>query len=65
MGALTGSTAKKQFKMAQAAQEGQAARLEAEAAKVAKVEAGQKQAAERGGGMLAYVDERLRKTLGS
>lgn len=65
MDALTGRTARKQYNLAKQAQDDQSARVAAEAAKVARVEVGQKQAAERGGGMLAYVDEKLRRTLGS
>lgn len=65
MDALTGRTAKKQYNLAKEANASTEARLAAESAKVAKVEAGQRQAVERGGGMLAYVDENFRRTLGS
>lgn len=65
MDALTGRTARKAYKLNAAAQADTKERLDAEAAKVAKVEAGQKQAAARGGGMLAYVDEQLKRTMGS
>lgn len=65
MDALTGRTTKRQLALSKASQEATKERLAAEAAKVAKVEAGQRQVAERGGGLLAYVDETLKSTLGS
>lgn len=71
MGAIvdvfTGGGARKQAAMAAEAQARQQAALDAEKAKTAKIEAGQRANAQRGGGgLLAYVDDpgKLKQTLG-
>lgn len=66
MDALTGKTAKKQYNLAREAQDASQARLAKEAASVKAVEDGQRRAAQRGGGgMLAYIDEKLKQTFGN
>lgn len=61
---ITGKRAKQQASLAETAQAEQSARLAAETAKVKKVEEGQKQAANRGGGgLLAFVDDEIRAKL--
>lgn len=64
MSSLTGATARKQYKLAAAAQEQQNQRIADEKSKVDAIEAGQKRVRKGGRGLLAYIDDDLRSTFG-
>lgn len=61
---VTGKSTKQQLRLSREAQRRQEQVIAAQERATAAVAEGQKRASKRGGGLLAYVDDELRKRLG-